>query len=95
MTIVPNSTKKKINFEGLTIDYDRGALDSWSFQRKLASCDDDAEKAFILADALLCGDADEVAAALGDSIEAMSRLISAIMDDIQHEPTNFARTVKN
>lgn len=78
---------KTIEFRGIEIEYNEKALTSWKFQRQFASLDGNLQ-IFASADALLYGKADEVAEELGDDINTMGELLSAIMDDMTGEAKN-------
>ncbi len=65
---------KTITHEGVKVAYDPAAFKSWRFMKSLNSRDTQFEAI----DILLCGKSDEVAEKLGDSIDAMTSLLTAI-----------------
>lgn len=65
---------KTITHEGVKVAYDPAAFKSWRFTKQLAN----RATQFEAIDVLLCGKSDEVAEQLGDSVEAMAALITAI-----------------
>lgn len=74
----PMATAKKelktITHEGVKVAYDPAAFKSWRFMKSLSHRDTQ----FDAIDILLCGKSDEVAEKLGDSIDAMTSLLTAI-----------------
>ena len=74
---------KKIKFEGIEVKYDDSALGKWSVMRDLAS----GTNTFSAYDTILCGKADQVAEKLGDSMDAMTKLLEQI--------TTVSGTAKN
>lgn len=65
---------KKINFEGVEIEYDDSALHKWSVMKAFAS----GTGTFDAWDQILCGKSDEVAAKLDDSLDKMNEVIQRI-----------------
>ena len=72
---------KTIEFRGHEFEYDEKVPKSWKFQRALAKMPEQ-EQVFFAADAVLLGRADEVAEALGDDIDAMGELLTAITEQV-------------
>lgn len=65
---------KTITHEGVKVAYDPSAFKSWRFIRALNNRDTQ----FDAIDILLCGKADEIAEQLGDSLDSMTSLLTAI-----------------
>ena len=76
-----------IKFRDIEVEYNENILRSWKFQRMFASLEGPAQ-VFAAADAILDGKADDVAEQLGDDIETMGELLSAITAEIQGEAKN-------
>lgn len=76
-----------IKFHGIEVEYNDNVMKSWKFQRQLASLEGSAQ-VFAAADAILDGKADDVAEQLGDDIETMGELLSAIAAELQGEAKN-------
>lgn len=64
-----------ISYEGVDVAYDPSQLERWSVVKALSS----PTTMFGALDAILCGRSDEVAEALGDSMEAMEGLLERIV----------------
>lgn len=77
---------KKIEYRGMTFQYDDSEFGKWSFQRKLSDARG-SKSVFIAADALF-GDADAVAAKLGDDAETMAGLVQACIADMGEPEKN-------
>lgn len=67
---------KKIDFEGIKVEYDDSELSKWSTQKQLTSYDTQ----FQALDRILCGKSDAIAEKLGDSMETMMQLIQRIVE---------------
>ncbi len=66
-----------IEYGGKKIKYDAAAVKSWKMQRKLAA---GGAGMFEALDVILLGKADEIAEVLGDSVEEMTSLLTAIAE---------------
>ena len=68
---------RTIEFRGVNVEYDETCVNSWKWNKALASGDDKRGTAAI--ERLLLGKDEEVADALGDDINVMGELIGAIV----------------
>lgn len=68
---------RTIEFRGVTVEYDETCVNSWKWNKALASGDDKRGTAAI--ERLLLGKDEEVADALGDDINVMGELIGEIV----------------
>lgn len=66
-----------VDFNGQKIKYNKSAIKSWKTQRALATPGPGMYEAV---DTILLGKADEVAEALGDDMEEMTALLTAIAE---------------
>lgn len=78
---------KTIVFRGIEVEYNERLLKSWKFQRRFAAAEG-AEQVFMTADELLLGKSDEIAEQLGDDIEVMGELLTAIGSKMAGEAKN-------
>ncbi len=72
---------KKIKFQGHEIEYDERKPRSWKFQRLVASANENPNAAFEAIDSLLLGRADEISELLGDDVDVMGELATAIINE--------------
>lgn len=77
---------KKIEYRGMTFQYDDSEFGKWSFQRKLSDARG-SKSVFIAADALF-GDADAVAEMLDDDAVMMGELVQACIADMGEPEKN-------
>ena len=70
---------RKIEFNGVAVEYDERCLRSWKWQKAIAVGTD--AKRIEAIEALLLGKDEEVAEQIGDDMEAMGELIAAIVED--------------
>lgn len=68
---------RTIEFHGVNVEYDETCINSWKWNKALASGDDKRGTAAI--ERLLLGKDEEVADALGDDINVMGELIGEIV----------------
>lgn len=70
---------RTIDFRGVKVEYDDSCTKSWKWQKAVAS--GDMSRTISAIERLLCGRDEEYADALGDDAEAMTALISAVIED--------------
>lgn len=80
--------RHSIKFEGETYEYDANALKSWSVQRAIAEQRTDPARMFAAFDRVFCGDADAVAARLGDDMTKVNDLINRCAEAVGAEAKN-------
>ena len=69
---------RTIEFHGVTVEYDEKCINSWKWQKALASGND--AKGVAAIERLLLGKDEEVADAVGDDMDTMSELIGEIVN---------------
>ena len=70
---------RKIEFNGVAVEYDERCLRSWKWQKAIAVGTD--AKRIEAIETLLLGKDEEVADKIGDDMEVMGELIAAIVED--------------
>lgn len=78
----------KVKFEGHEYEYDAKAVKSYTLFRQISRLAEDPGGFFDGMSRLFCGHDVEYAQQLGDDIDKMGELISAVMDDAGRDAKN-------